>query len=89
MITAKLRLGDNPPCAAIRAYALEISHAAYTGRWLRRFDLRARPRCRFTVWRLFAFYAALRFFEIARVLIRLDYFVVAVWRAKEAESQPT
>jgi hypothetical protein len=37
----------------------------------------------------FLFYAALRFFEIARVLMHLDYFVVAVWRAKEAESQPT
>ena len=37
----------------------------------------------------FCFLRCVTFFEIARVLMRLDYFVVAVWRAKEAESQPT
>jgi hypothetical protein len=27
-------------------------------------------------------------FEIARVLVRLDHFVIAAWRPKEAESGP-
>jgi hypothetical protein len=31
-------------------------------------------------------YKPLRLFELARVLVRLDHFAIAVWRAKQAEN---